>query len=95
MSKYILAYFFITLMVITVALPTYVSLCEEKCETSLSIDAEKDTDEAINKVEIKFLCANDVVYSYQHKTNQKKLPYLLKVYTSIDKKQECPPPELL
>ena len=95
MSKYIVTYFFIALMAITVALPTYVSLCEEKCETSLSIDAEKDTDESINKIEFKFLCVTDILYSYHHKTDQKKLTYLPKVYTSIDKKQECPPPELL
>lgn len=78
-----------------VIIPTYITLCEEICETSISMDTDKDGDEAIKELEVKFLYTNDVVYTYKTKTTQIKLPYIHKVYTSISKKQECPPPEVL
>ncbi|SEC28403.1 hypothetical protein SAMN04489761_2574 [Tenacibaculum sp. MAR_2009_124] len=93
MSKYIFTYLLITLITSTVVIPTYMSLSEEICETSVVMDTEKDSDEAHKELEIKFLHSDQESFTYNNAITQIKLPYKIKVYNPVYKKQECPPPE--
>ena len=95
MSKNIFTYLLILLVASTVVIPTYVSLSEEICETSVIIDTEKDGDEAHKELEIKFLHYHPESFTYNNVISQTKLPYQNKEYNPVYKTQECPPPEVI
>ena len=92
MSKKFITYLLIVLATSMVS-TTYISFCKETCKTSLVLDVEKDCDESLKELEIKFLHPGDETYTYNNKVVQIKLLHKSKAYNSVYQKQENPPPE--
>ncbi|WP_431167126.1 hypothetical protein [Tenacibaculum halocynthiae] len=94
MSKHLFIYFLTIILITSVVVPTYITLSEKKCESSLVNDTS-DNDENIEEFKIKLYYSNDILASYQVTEIVRKVLYLSKTYTSISRKLESPPPELL
>ncbi|CAL2089497.1 hypothetical protein [Tenacibaculum sp. 190524A02b] len=97
MGKYIFTYSLIAILTTSIVLPTYFSLSEKKCETSLVInDTENDGDENMKEeLELKFFYNNNIISSFKIKESHKPDLYFFKVYNSVSKKLDSPPPESL
>ena len=94
MSKHFITYLLVLLVISSVS-TAYINLSEEICKASIVIDSEKDCDESLKELEIKFLHSDDELHTYKNKISQIKLPYTNKVYNAIYQKQENPPPEII
>ena len=96
MYKVLFAYLLTIILLSTVAIPTYLSLTEEICESSLVIDIEEDTDgnEKSENNEVKII--NSVVnfsYIFSFISQKKRNSYQFNQYNSVSKTLESPPPE--
>lgn len=93
MSKQIFIYFLTIILITSVIVPTYITLSEKKCESSIVNDT--DSDENLEEYKIKLYCSNDIIASYQVVVSQREVLHLTKSYASISKTLESPPPEFL
>lgn len=96
MYKVLFAYLLTIILLSTVAIPTYLSLTEEICESSLVIDIEEDTDgnEKSEKNEIKIISSPiNFTSSYTSFSPKKTDSYQFNQYNSVSKTLESPPPE--
>lgn len=96
MSKNFFVYVLTIILLATVAIPTYYSITEELCESSLTIDIEEDTENNENseKNELKII-GLPVEFSslYTLSSRNEKNTYLSNQYNSIFTNLESPPPE--
>jgi len=96
MYKNLFAYLLILILLSSVAIPTYFSITEEICESSLVIDIEEDTDgnEKTEKSEVKII-ALPIEFSSFHTCFFKKNSnsHQSDQYNSVYRKLELPPPE--
>ncbi|WP_299156768.1 hypothetical protein [uncultured Tenacibaculum sp.] len=96
MSKNLFAYLLTIILLASVAIPSYYSITEELCESSLIIDIEEDTENNENseKNEIKIIdFSNEFSSVYTLPCRDKKNTYISNQYNSISRSLESPPPE--
>lgn len=97
MGKTILTYFLTFILLAGVAVPSYISITEDRCETSLLIDFEdkNDGNEGSEETEFKIIALPfEFFSSYSQSFDFQKNIYKSIQYNSIYKGLESPPPEL-
>ena len=98
MGKKIFTYLLMFILLGGIVVPSYISITEDLCEAAFQLDIEEDTDtnEESEKTELKLL---GVPFQTEKlgliAFQQKKCGYTTKVYTTVYKNLELPPPEQL
>ncbi|MCF2875963.1 MULTISPECIES: hypothetical protein [unclassified Tenacibaculum] len=96
MTKNFFVYLLTILLLASVAIPSYYSITEEICESSLAMDIEEDAENSENseKNEIKIIeFSNEFSSSYTLPCRDEKNTYISNKYNSISRSLESPPPE--
>lgn len=97
MKNSFITYLLTLVLLATVAIPSYISITEEICESSLVIDIEEESDnnsENSEKTEFKIVSLPPEISSiYKHSNKYQANIYITNQYDSIYKKLESPPPE--
>ncbi|OSY88801.1 hypothetical protein WH52_03800 [Tenacibaculum holothuriorum] len=95
MNKPLFTYFLAFVLLASVAVPSYISITEEVCETSLVLDIEDENDSENSKeaefkivpLSFEFSSTYTLAFGFQ------KNIYKSTQYDSIYRKLESPPPE--
>lgn len=97
MIRIILTYFFIIILSIPIAVPSYMSICEINCEVSLIIDLDEEAEdvEIIKDSEFKIIPSFNTFFNYAYTTNQNKIFFIAKEYNSVFQTLDSPPPDVL
>lgn len=97
MNKPLFTYFLAFILLASVAVPSYISITEEVCESSLIIDIEDENDGNENSEEAEFkIVVSPFEFSSTYTLSfvfQKNI-YQSVQYNSIYRRLESPPPEL-
>ncbi|WP_075343527.1 hypothetical protein [Tenacibaculum agarivorans] len=96
MKKLFFTYFLVSVLLTSIALPTYVSLLELSYEVEFAIDLEEESEdvELTKDTELKIVNFNTSFLTYTYTTNQKSVIHFSKKYTSIFQNLDSPPPEI-
>jgi hypothetical protein len=98
MAKQFITYFFSLNLLISVAIPSYMSLVEETSKieiVDIGEEEEKNSKESSKDLEVKNYYSSDNSNLYTDLENKKQISFYSKNYTSHQNKLISPPPEKL
>jgi broad specificity polyphosphatase/5'/3'-nucleotidase SurE len=98
MAKQLITYFFSLNLLISVAIPSYMSLVEETSKieiVDIGEEEEKNSKESSKDLEVKNYYSTDNSNLYTDLENKKQISFYSKNYTSHQNKLISPPPEKL
>lgn len=99
MTKTLVTFFFSLVMLTSIVAPTYLVLAEGSCElvtfNDKGEDEENQGNESIKDLEVKVYYAEHIALLYVNLERKKRIRFYSKNYTSYQKKQLSPPPEIL
>jgi hypothetical protein len=98
MVKQLITYFFSLILLISVAIPSYMSLVEETSKieiVDIGEEEEKNGKESSKDLEVKNYYSTDNSNLYTDLENKKQISFYSKNYTSHQNKLISPPPEKL
>jgi hypothetical protein len=98
MAKQLITYFFSLILLISVAIPSYMSLVEETSKievVDMGEEEEKNGKESSKDLEVKNYYSTDNSNLYTDLENKKQISFYSKNYTSHQNKLISPPPEKL
>lgn len=98
MLKNFFTYFFILTLSIAIVAPAFLCVLDLSNEISLAMDEDIEDIEDIEvtkQSEFKIIPDNNTFVNYRYTTNQNKIIFLAKEYSSIFRNLDSPPPDYL